>query len=96
MAWASNYSTRLRKLAVLHKRAIRVVAGATYGLQTNPIFSKLRLLRAELIKLMHFGEFMYRFDRGLLPPECNGFFSLVYEVHTYSIRNLIKRLQMYL
>jgi len=87
LVWASTYTTRLQRLIMLQKRAIRIVAGATYGSHTNPLFLNFRVLRVEQIRLFQTGEFMYRYGRDLLPPVYKGFFNLVSEIHSYPTRN---------
>src|SRR6218665_2468237 len=44
IVWASNYQTRLRRLVILQKRAIRVVAGASYNAHTKQIFEDFKHL----------------------------------------------------
>jgi len=87
LIWASTYTTRLHRLIILQKRVIRIVAGAAYGSHTAPLFYKLNILKFEQIKLYQTGEFMYRYDHGLLPAVYKGFFSLASEIHAHSTRN---------
>lgn len=86
IVWASTYKTSLRKLIVIQKRAIRVIAGANYGSSTKQLFSDLNLLNIEQIRLYQVGEFMFRFHHGLLPPAFADFYTLVSKVHTYGTR----------
>jgi len=87
MVWAATYGSRLRRLNVLQKRAVRIVAGAPYGSHTSQLFSQFNLLKVEQIRTLQVGEFMYRYDRDLLPPVFKGLFSLNSEVHSHLTRN---------
>ena len=87
MVWASTYATRLHRLIILQKRAVRLVAGAPYCSHTSQIFSTLKILRVEQIATFQIGEFMYRFSRNLLPPIYKNYFELSSEVHSYFTRN---------
>src|SRR6218665_2752558 len=42
VVWASNYESRLSRLVILQKRAIRVVARVSSREHTGPIFSRLK------------------------------------------------------
>src|SRR6218665_1535703 len=77
VVWASNYESRLSKLVILQKRAIRVVARVSSREHTGPIFSRLKILNIEQIKTLQVGEFMYKYHHGLLPLVFRGFFKLV-------------------
>jgi hypothetical protein len=87
LIWASTYTTRLHRLIILQKRVIRIVAGTTYLSHTSPLFCNFNILKFEQIKLYQSGEFMYRFDHGLLPPVFKGFFNLASQIHSHSTRN---------
>src|SRR6218665_3296751 len=86
IVWASTYKTSLRKLIVIQKGAIRVIASANYGFSTKQSFSDLNLLNIEQIRLYQVGEFVFHFHHGLLPPVFADFYTLVSKVHTYGTR----------
>src|SRR5688572_32371745 len=65
---ASNLPTKLH--------VIRIVAGTTYGSHTNPLFFNFKVLKIEQLRLFQVCEFIYKYDRGLLPPVYKGFFNL--------------------
>ena len=87
MIWASTYESRLRKLVILQKRAIRIIAGIRKWEHTGPSFSELRLLRIDQIKDLQIGEFFYRLEHGLLPPVFKEFLPHASDIHTYFTRN---------
>src|SRR6218665_991645 len=85
VVWASNYESRLSRLVILQKRAIRVVARVSSREHTGPIFSRLKILNIEQIKTFQVGEFMYKYHHGLLPLAFRGFFKLGTKIHSYTL-----------
>ena len=65
--WGSTYQSYLDPLVKLQKRAIRVVAGVDRLAHTDPLFTKLKLLRLDKIYLYHLQLFMFRFHHLQLP-----------------------------
>lgn len=90
LVWASTYNSRLLRLITLQKRAIRIIAGVPYGSHTKQLFLDLNLLNVPQIRTYQIGEFMFRYDRGLLPPAYNDFFGHVSKVHSHYTRNSTK------
>ena len=87
IVWGSTYVTKLHRLNVLQKRAIRLVAGVPYSSHTAHIFKTLKMLKIDQIGILQIGEFMYRFDRNLLPSIYKHYFQLPSQVHPYFTRN---------
>src|SRR5688572_5048557 len=48
-----------------------------------------KVLKLEQLRLFQIGDFMYKYDRGLLPPGYKGFFNLASEVHSHLTRNSV-------
>lgn len=86
MTWASTYESRVRSF-VIQKRAIRIVAAVSPQVYTGSIFSNLKLLNLEQINMFQIEVFMYRYDRGLLPPAFRGYFKFGTEIHSHYTRN---------
>ena len=87
MVWAATYASRLSRLIILQKRAVRLVAGIKRWDHSGPSFLELRLLRLDQIRDFQIGEFYYRLEHGLLPPIFGGFLQHVSDIHSYSTRN---------
>ena len=87
MIWTSTYDSRLTRLVILQKRAIRTVAGVPWGAHTEPLFSRLKQLKLEQIRSLQIGLFMFRYDRNMLPACFKGFFHLGSEYHSYPTRD---------
>ena len=47
LLWANTYSTCLNKLRILQKKAIRIITQSHYLAHTDPLFSKLKLLKLD-------------------------------------------------
>src|ERR1043165_5694235 len=87
MVWESTYVTRLYRLNVLQKRAVRLVAEVPYGSHTAHIFKTLKMLKIDQIGILQIGEFMYRFDRNLLTSIYKHYFQRSSQIHPYFTRN---------
>jgi hypothetical protein len=87
LVWASNYASRLNKLVLLQKRAVRIIARAPRSSHTGPLFSDLQILRFCQINKLQVCDFFYRFDHNLLPIVYRCFFQQGSDVHPYYTRN---------
>ena len=86
IVWASTYKTSLTRLVILQKRAVRYVARIPYGAHTKNKFQELNFLQIDQIRIAQTGEFMFRYDRGLLPPVFNKFFRHTSDIHSHMTR----------
>src|SRR6218665_1109847 len=73
--WASNYKTRLARLIILQKRALRLVTKSCYGCYTKDLFSLHRILTIEQIQLLKTGIFMFCCKHDLLPKTFADYFN---------------------
>src|ERR1700733_7535395 len=87
MIWSSTYESRLLKLVVLQKRAVRTIAGIRKGYHTGPFYQKFGLLTINQIRSLQVCEFFYRLKNGLLPPLFNNYLQLGSDIHTHDTRN---------
>jgi ribonuclease P/MRP protein subunit RPP40 len=86
MIWASTYDSRLKKLVILQKRAIRIISGVSYCSHTGPIFLKLKLLKFHQIRHFQIAVFMYKFNHSLLPPWYDHYYKIGTDYHSYNTR----------
>ena len=84
--WGNTFNTRLSKLYILQKRAIRLVDNASYLAHTEPLFKKHNCLKLIDIIMNNTCIFMYKNHKGLLPEKSNNLFVQVAEVHSYNTR----------
>jgi len=81
IVWASNYTSRLRGLSVLQRRAVRIVAGRSSTSHTINTFYDLWILVFDQINKLQISEFMYN------PFAFSGYFSKVSDIHSYHTRS---------
>ena len=80
-----------KRIAVLQKKAIRVVTNSTYKTHTEPLFKKLRILKFEDIITTKLYKFYYRYAANSLPYYFLESSYIEKLVHRYETRNdLIK------
>jgi hypothetical protein len=70
--WASTYSSNLRRIVLLQKRAIRILNKSEFHAHTDLFFKKLNILKFEDIRLLQLGQFMYCHKNCLLPKSFNS------------------------
>ena len=86
LIWASNYESRIHKLIILQKKAVRLIQGARKDAHTAPIFRDLNLLNLTQIRSLQIGEFIYRYEHNLLPTSFAGYFTLGSQIHDHFTR----------
>ena len=57
--WGVTYKTRLKRLVILQKKAIRVLAQAGNRTSFNPLYKKLNIVKLENINTYLIGRFMF-------------------------------------
>ena len=87
LIWALTYESRLLKLVVLQKRAVRTIAGIRRREHSGPYFLKYKLLNIHQIRSLQIGEFIYRLKNGLLPLVFNNYLQVGSDFHTHNTRN---------
>ena len=87
LAWASTYRTKLSRLVILQKRAVRTIAKTHFHAHTDPIFKNLGILKFHDIHLLQLGLFMYSYQNRTLPLKFNCKFTLQRQIHSYNTRN---------
>ena len=74
IAWGGTFETNLQRIAILQKRAVRIVNNSTYDANTGLIFKKLELLKLHDIHLFQLGFFTFSFKNSTLPSKFNNLF----------------------
>ena len=87
LIWAMTYPSRLIRLVIIQKRAIRLIAGVRKWAHTAPLFRELKILRIDQIRDFQVGEFFFRLEHGLLPPIFKDFLPHAYDIHSHYTRN---------
>ena len=73
-------------LIILQKKVIRIITFSYYREYTNPIFSKLNIIKLPDLIFFHNAIFMYDYHHGNLPNVFNLFFTKVSQTHSYKTR----------
>ena len=84
LIWSSACDTRIGKLFVLQKRAVRIIDKAEYLAHTEPIFKKLNLLTVQDLGKQQVATFVYRFLKNDLPTIFSKYFVPTTDVHSHS------------
>jgi len=86
MVWASNYKSRLVRLIILQKRAIRLITRSCYRCHTKELFSSHHILTIEQIRVLQTGVFMFCYKHDLLPKTFADYFNLGSASHSHYTR----------
>ena len=85
--WGSTSQTNKHKVFVMQKKAVRIISGAKYNDHTNPLFTKLKILKLEDIHELQIAKYMYALNNGTLPKALINMFTMNNEIHTHNTRN---------
>ena len=93
IVWANNYSSKLKKLVKLQKRAVRIITSSSYYAESAPLFKKSKMLNLNQLNNLCIGLFMYDYIKGYLPAFFDNYFILNNKVHKHNTRtsNLIHK-----
>ena len=83
--WGSTFQSYLRKLELLHKRVIRIIAGVNRREHSRPLFNDLRILTLNDLYAYNIGLLMYKYHHGWLPTVLDLFIKNR-DVHNYTTR----------
>ena len=86
LIWGNTYKTNLYPLIILQKKAVRIITFSDFLAHTSPLFKELNLLKFIDIVDFHTALFMFRYSRGNLPGNFDGYFHLVCNTHLYGTR----------
>ena len=90
LIWGNTYKTNLYSLIILQKKAVRIITFSDFLAHTSPLFKELNLLKFIDIVDFHTALFMFRYSRGNLPGNFDGYFNLVCNTHPYGTRAVSK------
>lgn len=91
ITWGNTYSTSLKALVTLQKRAIRIITFSDFRAHSSPLFKNLELLKLNDLIYMHNVLFMHDYHRNHLPSVFDDFFKSVKTVHQYNTRLASKK-----
>ena len=86
ITWGNTYTTTLKPLFILKKKAVRLVTFSDFRAHSTPLFYKLRFLKFPDIIFLNNALFMYDFHSGNWPLVFQTFFTSVNKIHGYNTR----------
>ena len=75
------------KIFLMQKRAVRIIANASFTAHTEPLFSNLKILKFSKAIELQFSMLMWDHDHGDLPPCFSNYFKKSSDVHNYATRS---------
>ena len=84
--WGNTYSSTLKPLITLQKRAIRTITFSKPDEHSEPLFKELEILKLTDLVTLHNALLMYHYYYNLLPSSFENFFQSVASVHSYNTR----------
>ena len=86
IVWGNCSKTKLDHILLLQKKAVRICSKAKYLSHTNILFNRLKVLKVQDINYLQIAIFMFKYNKEMLPPVFNGFFSYNNNLHSYPTR----------
>ena len=65
IAWGNTYATTLKPVVVLQKKAVRIITFSNRDAHSNPLFSKLGLIKLMDLVTIHTALFMFQYHHNL-------------------------------
>jgi len=93
IAWGNTYSSTLKPLYVLQKKALRqyVMTFSKFREHSSILFKALNIIKLHDLVSYQIAIFMYRYKNRLLPRVFNNFFTEVSEARQYNKRSAVKQ-----
>ena len=88
--WGNASQTHLLSLIKLQKRIVRIISYSSYKAHTDPIFTKLHILKFHQIYKYSIIMFMLKYYKNELPSVFNNMFNKNVDVHPYPARQCYK------
>jgi len=79
--------SKLNKLVVLQKKAIRAINKCQYNAHTNHLFQKMKILKLNELYDLQVSTFMFKYMNSLIPNPLKTLFVLNKQLHSYNTRN---------
>ena len=88
--WGNACQTHLLSLIKLQKRIVRIISYSSYKAHTDPIFTKLHILKLHQVYKYSIFMFMFKYYKNELPSIFNNVFNKNIDVHPYPTRQCYK------
>ena len=80
LLWANSHVTKIRKLQLLQKKAIRIITSSHYIVHTDPLFSMTTLLKLDDLYTYQLRLFMHKVTHFQLPQNMSSMFQNAYYI----------------
>ena len=84
--WGNTHQSKLRKLFLLQKRALRLIANVSYTYHTDSLFKNYKCLKLEDLVKLHINCIMHKAFHSDLPVQLQKLFLKVENKHSYVTR----------
>ena len=86
IVWGNTYTTTLKPIAILQKKAVRIITFSKRDAHSSPLFSQLGLIKLMDLVSIHTALFMFQYHHNLLPKAFDNFFLSISSKHNYNTR----------
>ena len=86
LLWENSYCTNLNKLRILQKKTIRIITNSHYIAHTDPLFTKLKLLKLDDLYKHQLCIFMYKAANNKLPDSMSPMLTRIQNIHKHNLR----------
>lgn len=86
ISWGYNFSSYLKPIETLQKRAVRVIFRLHWLSSTKQIFNTYKILTLDNINKLQTSLFMFKFHKHMLPAGFSNFFTMGSEIHEHNTR----------
>ena len=87
LSYGCAQKSMLKRIEMLQKKSVRLVANAAYRAHTEPIFNKLGILKFDDLYKYSIVCFMHQYATNRLPISFNGMFTLLRETQQTQVRD---------
>jgi len=84
--WAVRNTVVLQKLFITQKRPVRIITNSPWNAHTYPPFTKKHILTIQELHKLQVVCFMFKVNKGLMPPYFSSVFCINADVHSYNPR----------
>ena len=90
LVWSFTNKVNIEKKFKLQKKCLRIIAFSHFDAHSDPLFSKLNLLKGDDIITFQIIKFMFEFTNNKLPICLNELFITKNDIHQYPTRGVTK------
>ena len=87
LVWGNTHETLLDKVLLLQKKIIRIICNSPFLSHTDPLFFENKILKVKDLYLFQLGQFMYNYNKNMLPSVFQEMFFKNSSVHNYPTRH---------